>query len=62
MASSKDCKFFIKEKQIQTIKVERNISYPEARTFVCSKVVRQRDQTGFHFVGNPNKNLNYLMI
>ena len=28
MASSKDCQFFIKEKKIQTIKVERNISYP----------------------------------
>ena len=26
--------FFIKEKRIQTIKVERNISYPEARKFV----------------------------
>ena len=34
MASSKDCQFFIKEKKIQTIKVERNISYPEARKFV----------------------------
>jgi hypothetical protein len=34
MASSKDCQFFIKENKIQTIKVERNISYPEARKFV----------------------------
>jgi hypothetical protein len=34
MASSKDCQFFIKEKKIQTIKVERNISCPEARKFV----------------------------
>ena len=32
--ASKDCQFFIKEKKIQTIKVERNISYPEARKFV----------------------------
>jgi predicted RNase H-like nuclease (RuvC/YqgF family) len=34
MASSKYCQFFIKEKKIQTIKVERNISCPEARKFV----------------------------
>jgi hypothetical protein len=34
MASSKNCQFFIKEKKIQAIKVERNISYPEALNFV----------------------------
>jgi hypothetical protein len=34
MASSKDCQFFIKKNKIQTIKVERNISYPEARKLI----------------------------
>lgn len=34
MASSKDCPLYIKERKIQAIKVERNISYPEARKFV----------------------------
>ena len=31
MASSKDCPIFIKEKAIQKIKSEKNISYGEAR-------------------------------
>jgi hypothetical protein len=34
MASSKNCQFYIKKKQIQSKKVERGISYPEARKFV----------------------------
>jgi len=37
MASSKDCQFYIKEKIIQAVNVERNISYPEARKFVSMR-------------------------
>ena len=33
MASSKDCQYFLKEKEIQKVKSEKNISYPEARRF-----------------------------
>ena len=36
MASSKDCQHFIREKEIQKIKSEKNISYPEARRFVSA--------------------------
>jgi hypothetical protein len=36
MASSKDCQNFIREKEIQKIKSEKNISYPEARRFVSA--------------------------
>jgi ABC-type uncharacterized transport system substrate-binding protein len=36
MASSKDCQHFIREKEIQKIKSETNISYPEARRFVSA--------------------------
>jgi len=36
MASSKDCQYFLKEKEIQKIKSEKNISYPEARKFVSA--------------------------
>ena len=36
MASSKDCQFFQKEKEIQKIKTEKNISYTEARRFVSA--------------------------
>jgi hypothetical protein len=32
MASSKDCQHFIREKEIQKIKSEKNIAYPEARS------------------------------
>jgi hypothetical protein len=34
MASSKDCQYFLKEKEIQKVKSEKNISYHEARRFV----------------------------
>ena len=36
MASSKDCQHFIREKEIQKIKSEKNSSYPEARRFVSA--------------------------
>ena len=36
MASSKDCQHFMREKEIQKIKSEKNISYPEARRFVSA--------------------------
>jgi hypothetical protein len=36
MASSKYCQHFIREKEIQKIKSEKNISYPEARRFVSA--------------------------
>ena len=36
MASSKDCQYFQKEKEIQKVKSEKNISYPEARRFVSA--------------------------
>jgi TnpA family transposase len=34
MASSKDCQYFLKEKEIQKVKSEKNISYHEARRLV----------------------------
>jgi len=36
MASSKDCHFFKTEKEIQKVKSEKNITYPEARKFVSA--------------------------
>ena len=36
MASSKDCQYFLKEKEIQKVKSESNISYPEARRFLSA--------------------------
>ena len=38
MASSKDCPFFVKEKQIVTLKVKNNISYTEARRLISNPI------------------------
>ena len=38
MASSKECPFFIKEKQIVTLKVKNNISYQEARRMISTQI------------------------
>ena len=38
MASSKECSLFKKEKEIVTLKVKKNISYPEARRMVSAPV------------------------
>ena len=35
MVSSKNCQYYLKEKEIQKVISEKNISYPEARRFVC---------------------------
>ena len=36
MASSKDCQYFLKEKEIQKVKSEKNISYHKAHRFVSA--------------------------
>jgi hypothetical protein len=35
MVSSKNCQYYLKEKEIQKVISEKNLSYPEARRFVC---------------------------
>ena len=69
-ASSKDCSLYKKEKEIQKLKVERNVTYPEARRIfsaannstatsyasVTKRVLRTIEtQTMFTWpIGNPN--------
>ena len=45
MASSKDCSFFIKEKRIQVIKSEKNVSYIEARRLASASDVQGPSQS-----------------
>ena len=61
MASSKDCQFFKKETEIQKIKTEKYISYPEARRFVTA-TNDSNVQKSYASVIKPVFTVNQLLI